>query len=184
MLYVMGTCFLSPKERQVSTMWQCKQVYVFTTWVIQVYTHKKILGRKGSPAEILQSLYWSFERHPCNFTIQSLGPLISALLCSSLGVNVRVIPWIGQGKPKHPEALGNTPDHLKNNLWRKYSNMTAFILVHLPLGMHRVMPGIFTPAGVWKPGMNFPNIGTLQIQSSCPSGILSRVYFSIECKKE
>lgn len=34
--------------------------------------------------------------------------------------------------------------------------MTAFILVHLSLGMQRVTRGLFTPVVVWRPGMNLP----------------------------
>lgn len=39
--------------------------------------------------------------------------------------------------------------------------MTAFILVHLSLGMQRVTRGLFTPAAVWRPGMNLPYAKTL-----------------------
>lgn len=43
---------------------------------------------------------------------------------------LRVVIW---------DVLG----HLGNNLWRKSPSLTAFILVDLPLGMHKFMPGLF-----------------------------------------
>lgn len=73
------------------------------------------LSWTGSPPEIPKSLHWSFrdqwtENPDCR----------STQLYSSPWANLSVIPWIGLGKPKHSEAFENAPDHLKNNLWRKY----------------------------------------------------------------
>ncbi len=54
--------------------------------------------------------------------------------------------------------------------------MKAFILVHPPLGMHRVMPGVFTPAGVKGPGISLPYAGTLNRNNT-----LDHLVFETEC---
>lgn len=78
---------------------------VSTTWVGQ----DPLLKFPKASTDLLETSLWT-ENPDCR----------STRLYSSLWANLSVIPWIGLGKPKHSEAFENAPDHLKNNLWRKY----------------------------------------------------------------
>lgn len=121
------------------------------------HTHTDTYTRKGSQAEILQSPFWSVRDTPVT------SPSRLSMRSAPLRVLISELhPGLAQGKPKYPEAVESAPGHLKNNLWRKYHNTAAFILVHLPPGTHGVMPGLLSLLlGCGDLAWLFPYVGAL-----------------------
>lgn len=120
------------------------------------YTH--------SLAEIVQSLGGSFWvaplQNPCRRVSQKKhNPLLGStqfLLCSSQRANLRLaldlLPKMAGLELAHPQAPKLS--HLAT--WKTRSGgifpaVTAFILLNLARGVQRVMPGLFTPAGMNPP---------------------------------